>query len=146
MSATLEIAHLDEMKPQNAFLQCELAEGHDPYETALEVPLFDFAKTQHQMGARLVSIPPGRAFARHTHPNAYHFIYVLKGTGILEYDGKTYTLKPNETCLVSKGVTHKLGTNEDGLLAMIVNTPTYDNGDPAHVHYLEEETLESVEA
>jgi hypothetical protein len=38
-----------------------------------------------------------------------------------------------------------LGAGDDGLLAIVVNTPTYENGDPAHVHYAEEETLETVE-
>ncbi|MFL5629372.1 MAG: cupin domain-containing protein [Ktedonobacteraceae bacterium] len=73
--------------------------------------------------ARLVTIPANRAFARHIHPNAYHFIYVVSGTGVLEYDGARYVLKPGEYCVVCKGVVHKLGAGEDGLLAMIVNSP-----------------------
>jgi len=145
MSTQLEISRLEELRPSNPFLHCEMVEGRDPNETALEVPLFDFAGTKYQMGARLIWIPPARAFARHIHPNAYHFIYVVKGTGIIEYDHQTYRLDPQECCLVHKGITHKLGAGDDGLLAIVVNTPTYDNGDPAHVHYVEEETLESVE-
>jgi quercetin dioxygenase-like cupin family protein len=97
------------------------------------------------MGARLISIPPNRFFARHTHPNAFHFIYVISGNGIIEYDHNIYKMKPGQTCLVRKGVAHKLGAGQEGLLAIVVNTPTYDNGDPAHVHYVEEETLHSIE-
>ena len=145
MPTQLEIGRLKEIRPSNSFLQCELVEGRDPNETALEVPLFDFASTEHQMGARLISVPANRAFARHTHPNAHHFIYILEGTGIIEYDCRTYTLNPKECCLVRKGITHKLGAGNDGLLAIVVNTPTYENGDPAHVHYAEEETLKTVE-
>jgi len=145
MPTQLEISRLKELRLSNPFLQCELVEGRDPNETALEVPLFDFASTEHQMGARLISVPANRAFARHIHPSAYHFIYVVEGTGIIEYDHETYRLNPGECCLVRKGITHKLGAGDDGLLAIVVNTPTYDNGDPAHVHYVEEETLESVE-
>jgi mannose-6-phosphate isomerase-like protein (cupin superfamily) len=145
MPTQLEIGRLKELRPSNSFLQCELVEGQDPNETALEVPLFDFASTEHQMGARLISVPANRAFARHTHPNAHHFIYILEGTGIIEYDCRTYTLNPKECCLVRKGITHKLGAGNDGLLAIVVNTPTYENGDPAHVHYAEEETLKTVE-
>ena len=141
----LQISHLRQLTPSNPFLHCELLEGQNPNETALEIPLFDFASTSHEMGARLISIPPRRAFARHIHPNAYHFITIIEGTGSIEYDSKVYTLKPNECCLVRKGIVHKLGAGEDGLLAMVVNTPTYDNGDQAHVHYMEEETLHSVE-
>ncbi len=149
MPTQLEISRLKELRLSNPFLQCELVEGRDPNETALEVPFFDFASTEHQMGARLISVPANRAFARHIHPSAYHFIYVVEGTGIIEYDHETYRLNPGECCLVRKGITHKLGAGDDGLLAIVVNTPTYDptydNGDPAHVHYVEEETLESVE-
>src|SRR5690242_18837355 len=99
MSTPLEISRLKELKPSNPFLQCELVEGRDPNETALEVPLFDFAGTKYQMGARLIWVPPDRAFARHIHPNAYHFIYVVQGTGIIEYDDQTYRLHPQECCL-----------------------------------------------
>ena len=145
MTATLQISRPKHMTPSNSFLVCELAEGHDPHETALEAPLFDFASTNYQMGARLISIPPERFFARHTHPNAYHFIYVIEGTGIIEYDHEIHTLQTGECCLVCKGIAHKLGAGGQGLLAMVVNTPTYENGDPAHVHYMEEETLHSLE-
>src|SRR5260370_16926739 len=145
MSTQLKISRLKELRPSNPFLHCELVEGRDPKETDLEVPLFDFARTQHQMGARLISVPANRAFGRHIHPSANHFIYVVEGSGIIEYDHEMYRLNPGECCLVRKGITHKLGAGDDGLLAIVVNTPTYDNGDPAHVHYVEEETLESVE-
>lgn len=145
MSMSLQISRIKQMRPAKPFLQCELVEGYDPDETALEAPLFQFASTNHEMGARLISIPAERAFARHIHPNAHHFIYIVEGTGIIEYEHEIYTLGPNECCLVQRGVVHKLGAGPDGLLAIVVNTPTYENGDPHHVHYVEEETLESVE-
>ena len=145
MPTELQIGKLDQLKPDRSFLKLEQSDNQDLSESALEVSLFDFASTHHQLGARLVTIPANRAFARHIHPNAYHFIYVVSGTGVLEYDGARYILKPGEYCLVCKGVAHKLGAGEDGLLAIIVNSPTYENGDPAHVHYLEDETLVSIE-
>jgi quercetin dioxygenase-like cupin family protein len=145
MSTELQFGKLEQLNPHCSFLKLEQSANQDLSESALEVPLFDFASTHHQIGARLVTIPANRAFARHIHPNAHHFIYVVNGTGVLEYDGARYVLKPGEYCVVCKGVVHKLGAGEDGLLAMIVNSPTYENGDPAHVHYLEDETLVSVE-
>jgi quercetin dioxygenase-like cupin family protein len=145
MAAELQISYPKEVTPTNPFLRCELVPGHDPYETALEVALFDFHTTHHEMGARVIFIPANRAFARHIHPNAHHFIYVIQGTGIVEYDGETYTLQAGGTCLVCRGIEHKLGAGDDGLLAIVVNTPTYENGDPKHVHYTEEETLENIE-
>lgn len=145
MPTELQSGILEQLKPDRSFLKLEQGAHLDLGESALEVPLFDFAITHHQLGVRLVAIPANRAFARHIHPNAHHFIYVVNGTAILEYDGATYILKPGEYCLVCKGVVHKLGAGEDGLLAMVVNSPTYENGDPAHVHYMEEETLMSVE-
>src|SRR6266487_4021307 len=145
MSAKLQFGKLEQLEPGNPFLKLERGTNQDVSATALEAPLFDFASTQHQLGARLVTIPANRAFARHIHPNAFHFIYVVDGTGVLEYDGACYILKPGEYCLVCKGVVHKLGAGADSLLAMIINSPTYENGDPAHVHYLEDETLVSLE-
>jgi len=145
MPTELQSGKLEQLQPGSPFLKLEQSANQDLSESALEVPLFDFDCTRHQLGARLVTIPANRTFARHIHPNAYHFIYVVKGTGILEYDGARCILEPGEYCLVCKGVVHKLGAGEDGLLAIIVNSPTYENGDPAHVQYLEDETLLSVE-
>jgi quercetin dioxygenase-like cupin family protein len=145
MPEVLQISYAQEMTPKNRFLRCELLPGQNPDETAMEASLFDFATTDYEMGARVISIPPGRAFAQHTHPFAHHFIYVLQGTGIVVYDGQTYTLKAGGSCLVRRGVEHKLGAGDDGLLAIVVNTPTYAHDDPRHVHYSEEETLASIE-
>jgi quercetin dioxygenase-like cupin family protein len=145
MSELLEISDTCALRPDTPFLRCERREGYDPNEKALEKPLFDFTMTNHMLGARLISVPPNRFFARHTHPNAYHFIIIMEGTGIIEYDHELYTMQPGQTCLVRQGVVHKLGAGKDGLLAIVVNTPTYDNGDPKHVHFVEEETLDSVE-
>jgi len=144
MSARLQFGRIDQFKPQTPFLRLEAAEKGRG-EVALEVPLFEFAVTNYQIGARCVWIPPSRFFARHIHPNAYHFIYVLQGMGIMEYDGERYNLQPGEFCLCSKGVIHQLGAGEEGLLAMIITSPAYENGDPEHVTYIEAETLVSVE-
>ncbi len=144
MAERLQISNALKAIPTNPFLKCELVPGRDPEEVALEAALFDFSTTGYEMGARVVSIPAQRTFATHVHPYAHHFIYVLQGTGIILYDGQTYILKPGDTCLVRKGIEHKLGAGEEDLLAIIVNTPTYDHDDPRHVSYLEEEILESV--
>ena len=145
MSEVLQISDTHILKPDTPFLRCERLEGYDPEDKALEKPLFDFNITHHTLGARLISVPPNRFFARHTHPNAYHFIIIIEGTGVIEYDHDIYTIKPGQTCLVRKGIVHKLGAGKEGLLAIVVNTPTYDNGDPDHVHFVEEETLHSIE-
>ncbi len=145
MSEKLTTNRLDQVLPQNPFLILSKVHGKDPAETALEAPVFDFALTEHQMGARVVQIPPDRAFQDHIHPHAYHFILVLKGTAVMVYDGERHELHPGECCLVLKGVRHNLGAGADGLTALVVNTPTYENGDPRHVQYLGMEGLESVE-
>jgi quercetin dioxygenase-like cupin family protein len=144
MVELLQVSHTRGIKPEHAFLKIEEAQGNNPEEAAEETSLFDFASTNYEMGARVIFIPPNRFFAEHTHPYAHHFIFVLKGTGVMIYDGQRYILKEGDTCLVRKGVIHKLGAAEDGLQAICVNTPTYAHDDPNHVHYTEEETLESV--
>jgi quercetin dioxygenase-like cupin family protein len=144
MVEQLQISYAQKMTPTNHFLKCEPAQDGDTGGTALEESLFDFASTDYEMGARVISIPPNRFFAEHTHPYAHHFIFVLKGTGIMIYDGERYTIEEGGSCLVRKGVIHKLGAADEGLLAICVNTPTYEHDDPNHVHYLEEETLGSV--
>lgn len=138
--AGLQQGDIKLVTPKNDFLRLENGKA------ALEEPLFDFSSTGYQIGARLISIPPNQAFARHIHPNAYHFIFVQQGTAILEYGSTSYTLQPGGYCLVMKEVVHKLGAGPKGLLAVVVNSPTYDNGDPSHVTYFEDETLESVES
>jgi len=139
-TAVLQQGDIKLVTPKSDFLRLENGKA------ALEEPLFDLASTGYQIGARLISIPPNQAFARHIHPNAYHFIFVQQGTAILEYDSARYILQPGGYCLVMKGVVHKLGAGPKGLLAVVVNSPTYDNGDPSHVTYFEAETLESVES
>src|SRR5437879_11354436 len=104
MSTELQFGQLEQLKPQSSFLILEQSINQDLSESALEVPLFDFASTHHQLGARLVTIPANRAFARHIHPNAYHFIYLIYGTGVLEYDGAWQILKPVGYCGVWQGV------------------------------------------
>lgn len=143
MTTKLQVNDLSKIVPRNPFLILESNLELTDAEAALESPLFDFNTTDHMIGARVVSIPPNRAFAKHIHPNAYHFIYVVEGTAILEYDSQVYILKSKQCCLVEKGVAHKLGAGEDGTTVIVTNTPTYDNGDPRHVCYLEEETLDS---
>src|SRR5260221_4052730 len=140
MSTELQVGKLERIRPDRSFLKLEQHANQDLSESALEVPLFDFASTHHQLGARLVTVPANRAFARHIHPKAHHFIYVVRGTGVLEYDGATYILKPGEYCVVCKGAAHKLGTGEDVPLAMIGNSTTDENGDPAHAHCLADQT------
>ena len=144
MAELLQVSHAETVTPQNEFLKCEPVEGHEASDTAREAALFDFATTDYEMGARIISIPPNRFFAKHTHPHAHHFIVVLKGTAVMIYDGQRYVLQPGDTCLVRKGIIHKLGAGEDGTRVICVNTPTYEHDDPDHVHYLEEETLDSV--
>ncbi len=140
MPTPLQHGDLARLDPRHPFLRLE-----NPDKQALETPLFDFASSSHQLGARLVWIPANQAFARHIHPNAYHLIQVIEGTAVLEYDYESYTFQVGQYCLVCKGVVHKLGAGEDGLLALVINSPTYENGDPAHVTYLEEEALTSQE-
>ena len=145
MGKKLTTNRLDRVLPQNPFLILSKGYGKDLSETALEAPVFDLALTEHQMGARIVQIPADRAFQDHIHPHAYHFILVLKGTAVMVYDGQRHVLEPGECCLVLRGVQHNLGAGADGLTALVVNTPTYENGDPRHVQYLGEESLASIE-
>ncbi len=145
MTEKLTISKLDQVLPQNPFLLLSQEYGRDPSETALEAPVYDFALTEHQLGARIVQIPGDRAFQKHIHPHAYHFILVLKGVAVIVYDGERHVLYPGECCLVRKGVAHNLGAGAEGLTALVINTPTYENGDPRHVQYLGEESLASVE-
>ncbi len=145
MNEKLTISNLDHVLPQNPFLILSQQYGRDPNETALEAPVFDFAITEHQLGARIVRIPEDRAFQNHIHPHAYHFILVLKGVAVIVYDGERHVLHPGECCLVRKGVQHNLGAGAEGLTALVINTPTYENGDPRHVQYLGMESLASVE-
>src|SRR6266849_4389175 len=106
MGEQLQVGYPNEIRPTNEFLLCE---DHDAGEPAREEALYDSASTNYEMGARVISIPPDRFFAEHTHPFAHHFIYILKGTGILFYDGDRYELSAGTSCLVRKGIVHKLG-------------------------------------
>src|SRR5260221_2307356 len=111
ISTKLQLGKLEQLYPGTPFLKLERGTSQNVGELAREIPLLNFAITCHQLGACLVRMQAYQAIARHIHLNACHYIYVVNGTGILEYDGANHILRP--------------GTRRVGLLTMIVNALTY---------------------
>jgi hypothetical protein len=79
MTEKLQINSVLSAVPTNPFLKCEFMPGYDPEETAREAGLFDFASTNYEMGARIISLPARRAFAMHVHSYAHY-----NGVGFLD--------------------------------------------------------------
>ena len=77
----------------------------------------------HNMfGADIIRFGPGEKVKKHTHPGD-HILFVLKGTGIVEYYDDKYQLSPGVVYLIPEYVPHAIyaddtETNELILLAV----------------------------
>jgi mannose-6-phosphate isomerase-like protein (cupin superfamily) len=76
------------------------------------------------------SLEPGQATERHYHGRTEEIYLVTKGSGSLEVDGETRSVRPGDAILISPGAWHTLendGTSELTILCMC--SPPYSDGD-----------------
>jgi len=76
------------------------------------------------------SLEVGQATARHYHAASEEIYFVLKGSGTLEVDGETRTVRPGDAVLIPPGAWHTLentGTSE--LRILCACSPPYSHED-----------------
>ena len=66
----------------------------------------------HEMGLDVVSMENGSEFPLHTHPG-YHILYILKGPGIIHYDGTDYVVDSHSSIFVPAADPHGVKTLSD---------------------------------
>ena len=76
------------------------------------------------------ALEPGQATERHYHGRTEEIYFVTKGSGSLEVDGETRTVRPGDAVLIPPGAWHTLeneGTSE--LLILCMCSPPYSDED-----------------
>jgi quercetin dioxygenase-like cupin family protein len=65
-----------------------------------------------EMGADLIEMQPGSAFALHVHPGE-HILFVIEGKGLVHVDGVDHQVKKGETIFVPAEYPHGVKTYPD---------------------------------
>ena len=76
------------------------------------------------------TLEPGQATERHYHERSEEIYFVTKGSGDLEVDGETQSVRPGDAILIPPGAWHTLennGTSELTILCMC--SPPYAHDD-----------------
>jgi quercetin dioxygenase-like cupin family protein len=73
-----------------------------------------------KFGADVIRFEAGRGVMNHTHEGD-HILFVIKGTGIVEYDGTEYDLVPGVCYLIPGCVDHAIKARTELLLIAVGN-------------------------
>jgi mannose-6-phosphate isomerase-like protein (cupin superfamily) len=65
----------------------------------------------------------------HKHDNDDEFFYVVDGELLIDLEGKTVALKPQQGFVVPKGVTHRTRATERTVILMVENAGIIPTGD-----------------
>ena len=74
-------------------------------------------------------MPAGTAETLHRHARARQFFLILKGTAILEHDGKSTVLKTGEGMEVAPGTKHRIKNESNAELDLVVTSQPPSHGD-----------------
>ena len=69
------------------------------------------------------ALDPGSSIGYHTHETSSEIIYILSGTGKVEYDGGEEAVKAGQCHYCPKGHSHALINNSDGPLEFFAVVP-----------------------
>lgn len=83
---------------------------------ATAVPLFAWGR----FGADAIRFPAGGRVPDHTHPGA-HILYVLSGTGWVDYEGEPTRLEPGVCYLIPGGARHGIRADTELTLLAVAS-------------------------
>jgi mannose-6-phosphate isomerase-like protein (cupin superfamily) len=66
----------------------------------------------------------------HKHDNDDEFFFVLEGRFLIDLEGRTIELKPQQGFVVPKGVVHRTRAPERAVIIMVENAGIIPTGDP----------------
>lgn len=73
-----------------------------------------------KFGADIIRFEAGKGVMNHIHPGA-HILFVLKGTGIVEYEGVEHALFPGLCYLIPGNTRHAIRAKDDLVLIAVGN-------------------------
>lgn len=89
------------------------------------------------LGADIIHFGPKEGVAEHTHVGQ-HVLFVLRGLGVVKYDGVDNSLYPGKCYLVDSWVPHAIyGGEEDSLVLLVVGDDHRSLGDPTRMDLTE---------
>lgn len=69
-------------------------------------------------------IPPGESEKTHYHKRSQQLFFILEGKATFEVDGKTLTLKPQDSIHIKPGIKHRiLNKMETNLHFLVISEP-----------------------
>jgi mannose-6-phosphate isomerase-like protein (cupin superfamily) len=104
-------------------------DGAEPFTTKDGSTIRELQHTRSQSLAE-AALEPGQATERHYHQRSEEIYLVTKGSGELEVDGETRTVRRGDAILIPPGAWHTLenkGTSE--LLILCMCSPPYSHED-----------------
>ena len=76
------------------------------------------------------TLEPSEATKRHYHRETEEIYFVLKGSGTMEVDGRTQTVRPGDAVLIPAGAWHQLeNTGSSELRILCCCAPPYSHED-----------------
>ena len=101
----------------------------EPFTTKDGSTIRELHRTSAQSLAE-AALEPGQSTRRHYHARSEEIYFVTKGSGELEVDGESRTVRPGDAILIPPGVWHTVendGTSE--LLILCMCSPPYSHED-----------------
>lgn len=87
-----------------------------------------------KLGADIIRFGPSEGVAEHTHVGQ-HVLFVLRGLGVVQYDGLNNNLYPGKGYLVESWVPHAIYAGaEDDLVLLVVGDDHKDLSDPERMN------------
>lgn len=94
---------------------------------------------KNNLGADIIQFGPGKGVQEHTHIGG-HVLFVLRGAGIVKYDGVDNKLTPGVCYLVESEVPHAISADEnEGLVLLVVGDDHRTLADPARMEPVPQE-------
>ena len=78
-------------------------------------------------------VPPGDKEQRHFHNRARQFFYILKGTAMIEVDGKRRELRERQGLEIPPGVAHQFRNESNAEVVFLVVSVPMSHGDRVNV-------------
>ena len=100
-----------------------------PFTTKDGSSIRELHHTERQSVAE-ATLEPDQATQRHYHARTEEIYFVIKGSGRLEVDGETHTVRPGEAVLIPPGAWHTLENNGSSELRILCCcAPPYSHDD-----------------
>jgi mannose-6-phosphate isomerase-like protein (cupin superfamily) len=80
------------------------------------------------------TLPPGQSTQKHYHPKAEEIYYLLRGTGLMDWENETRQVVPGDAIAIPPGTVHQItNTGAEPLVFLCCCAPAYEHEDTVFV-------------